>query len=189
VRELQILKQLRFDIVSQCAEVSPPDCPGGAVQTLTQKLLDLDTPAGRASVDAISSVVALYTGVEMTVPQLDAVVVAFSRMNDERVILIEFIEYLRGSLSARARGFVFKAWDLCNPEGREYVSEEEVARAMLSSCDRERVATILDSLHLYSCGRDDGYDIVDLIEYYRDVYAELVDEEDFDVLMRSTWGL
>jgi hypothetical protein len=50
VRELQVLKKLRFDIVTQCASVSPEGCPGAAVQTLTQKLLDLDNPAGRATV-------------------------------------------------------------------------------------------------------------------------------------------
>lgn len=158
------------------------------MQTLTQKLLDLDNPAGRASVDAISSVVALYTGIEMTVPQLDAVVIAFSRMNDDRVILIEFIEYIRGALSLRAKELVFRAWDVCNPDQREYVSEEEIALGMRSA-SAEAMGSLLDSLHLYSCGRDDGYDLVDLIEYYRDVYAEVGDDEEFEALLRDTWNL
>lgn len=168
--------------------MSPPGCPGAAVQTLTQKLLDLDNPAGRAKVDDVSAVVTLYTGVEMTLAQLDAVVIAFSRMNDERIILIEFIEYLRGSLSMHARELVFRVWDLINPERREVVSEEDVAAAGLRA--GSNVDVVLDSLHLYSCGRVEGVDLVDLVEYYRDVYAELGGDgdEEFVQLLRDTWA-
>ena len=188
MRELQLLKKLRFDIVAQCALVSPEGCKGGAVQTLTQKLLDLDNAAGRASVEQIGSVVALYTGVELSVPQMDAVVVAFSRMNDDRVILIEFIEYIRGALSLRPKELVFRVWDVCNPDHREFVSEDEIARGLRSG-SAEVMGSLLDSLHLYSCGRQDGYDLVDLVEYYRDVYAELGDDEEFEALLRDTWHL
>ena len=189
VRELQVLKKLRFDIVTQCASVSPEGCPGAAVQTLTQKLLDLDNPAGRATVESISSVVALYTGIEMSLTQQDAVVVAFSRMNDQRIILIEFIEYLRGALSMRSRELVFRAWDLCNPDGLEYLTEDDFASGRSRRGNAEAINVMLDSLHLYSCGRDEGYDLVDLIEYYRDVYAEVGDDEEFEALLKDTWDL
>lgn len=189
IRELQLLKKLRFDIVSQCVQVSPEGCKGAAIQTLTQKLLDLDTPAGRASVEAVSGVISLYTGIELTLAQQDALVVAFSRMNDERLILIEFIEYIRGSLSTRAREMVFRAWDLCNVDCKEFLTEDDLALGRRQGGDAEAFDVLMDSLHLYSCGREDGYDLVDMVEYYRDVYAEIGDDDDFVTLMMSTWDL
>lgn len=159
------------------------------MQTLTQKLLDLDSPSGRAPLEAISSVISLLTGVDMTPQQSDAAGVAFSRNNDERLILIEFIEYLRGSLSARSRALVFMVWDLCNPSGAEFISEQELASGLNESCSRDAADSLLDSLHLYSCGREGGYDVVDLIELYRDVYAEVGDEEGFEALLKETWRL
>lgn len=189
IRELQVLKRLRFDIVTACSSVSPTNARGGALQTLTQKLLDLDTPAGRAPIEDISRVIREYTGVEMTKTDEDAAVVAFSRMNDDRIILIEMIEYLRGNLSMRAKELLYRVWDACNPTQAEFVTEEDVAQGMNSYLEREAMNSILDSLYLYSCGREEGYDLVDLIEYYRDVYAELGDDEDFAALMRATWNI
>jgi len=187
MREVQQLKKLRFDIVTACASISPSTARGGSVQTLTQKLLDLDTPAGRAPVADISAVVALYTGVELSVPQQNAVVIAFSRLNDERIVLIEFIEYLRGGLSSRSKEYVFRIWDSINSQRKDFVSEDEVISAMKRNINREIKNTILDSLHLYSSGRE-AYELADLVEYYRDVYAEVADDADFKDLLQSTWA-
>ena len=172
-------------MVGQCATISPEGCRGAAVQTLTQKVLDLDNAAGRATVEAISEVVNTYTGVEITPEQQDALVIAFSRKNDERIILIEFIEFIRGSLSARGRDLVFRVWDACNPSNGEYVTEDDITQAVCSASP-EATATILDSLHLYSFG-DGRYDLHSLFEYYRDVYAEVGDDEDFEILINGTW--
>jgi hypothetical protein len=191
IREIQLLKKLRYKVTLACNESSPVNAKGSAIQKLTHKLLDLDTEggAGRARVEDISGVVALATGVELSIAEQDAVVIAFSRMNDDRIILIEFIEYLRGAMSIRSKEWVYVVWDACNPTDREYISEEDVIQAMNRNIADDVKFAIMDSLHLYSCGRDQGIDIVDVIEYYRDVFAEVVDDEDFEYLLKTTWSI
>jgi hypothetical protein len=216
VKEFRILLQLRKDILMACSATSPPGLYGSTIRLLTQQLLDLNgEPVPRASHDDISSVLSTLLGIELTGPQRDALTVSFTRYRDTRIILVEFIEYLRGSLTGFRSNLVLKAFNSCSPDRYEFISEEGIissfnkigaARALsdVSSLNGEDLLNhLLDSLQVYTGtgasagtgagGRERGvYELNDFMEYYRDVNCEIIGPECdgvFEHFLTGSWDI
>lgn len=121
---------------------------------------------------------------------------------------MEFIEYLRGSLTRFRSNLVLKAFNACLPDRYELISEENI----ISSFDKngavgalkdictlsgeELLNHILDSLQVYigqGYEREKGiYEINDFMEYYRDVNCEILGQDGegiFEKLLVGCWGL
>lgn len=209
MKEYRILLQLRKDIVAACGATSPPGLYGSTIRLLTQQLLELNAePIPRASLDDINTTLSNLLGIELTDPQRDALTVAFTRYRDTRIILVEFIEYLRGSLTRFRSNLVLKAFNACLPDRYELISEENIISSFdkngakgalkeISSVTGDDLLNhILDSLQVYigqGYNREKGiYELNDFMEYYRDVNCEILGQEGdgiFENLLVGCWGI
>lgn len=169
-------------------------------------------PVPRASLDDINSVLSTLLGLELTSPQRDALTISFTRYRDTRIILVEFIEYLRGSLTSFRSNLVLKGFNSCSPDRYELISEEGIinsfnkagaARALsdvTTLSGEELLNHLLDSLQVYTgaaTGMSNGrervvYELNDFLEYYRDVNCEIIGPECdgvFEELLTGSWDI
>mmetsp|Transcript_4749 Transcript_4749/g.7209 ORF Transcript_4749/g.7209 Transcript_4749/m.7209 type:complete len:416 (+) Transcript_4749:98-1345(+) len=200
VRELRILRNLRTSIVNSFCGVSPAGKQGSTVRLLTQQLLDLNNEnIPRASVSAVDNVLSDIVGVSLSSEQCDALKVAFSRYNDDRIILVEFVEYIRGPLSQWQSDLIIKAFITCNPGEDDLVTDEGIINAFNTSgaasspsaeglSGKELLNHFLDSLQAYSY-TSNGFELNDFVEYYRDVYCEMNNPELFEKTIIATWNI
>jgi hypothetical protein len=200
VRDLRVLRNLREKIVKACTSISPPGLSGSTIRVLTQELLDLnDEPIPRAPVDVVAGVLSNLLGIECSQQEIDSLVKAFVRYRDDRVILVEFIEYARGNMAPFRADLVLKAFVSCQPDRDGYVSEDSIINAFNQSgaegasesglSGGELLNYFLDSLHVYGLNSQAGFELNDFFEYYRDVSCELEDNEKFETFVTSTWNV
>lgn len=200
VRDLRVLRRLRENMVKACTTISPPGLSGSTIRVLTQELLDLnDEPIPRAPVDTVVGVLSNLLGIECTQQEIDSLCKAFVRYRDDRLILVEFIEYARGNLPPWRADLVLKAFVNCEPDRDGYVSEDSIVNAFNQSGAERASASglsgvellnhFLDSLHIYGLNSKAGFELNDFFEYYRDVSCEMDDNEQFETLITSTWNV
>ncbi|CAE7666079.1 CAPS, partial [Symbiodinium microadriaticum] len=201
IRDLRVLRALRANIVKACSEISPPGLSGSTIRVLTQELLELnDEPIPRAPADVVAGVLANVVGVECSQAEMDSLCRAFVRYRDDRIILVEFIEFARGNMSPFRSELVTKAFMNCQPDRSGRVSEDGIINAFDQagaerSCSgaglsgSELLNTLLDSLHVYCADSQSGFELNDFYEYYRDVSCEVEDNAKFDDIVCSTWNV
>ena len=201
VRDLRLLRSLRAKIVTACSSISPPGLSGSTIRVLTQRLLELnDEPIPRAPVEVVTAVLSDVLGVECSEEEMESLCRAFVRYRDDRIILVEFIEYARGALPPHRSELVVKAFSSCQPDRDNRVSEDGIvsafdqAGAERANGDsglpgRELLNSFLDSLHVYCDDTQHDFELNDFFEYYRDVSCEVEDHEQFEDLVCSTWNI
>jgi hypothetical protein len=216
VKEYRILLHLRKDILTACASISPPGLYGSTIRLLTQQLLDLNQEhVPRATLHNINIVLKTLLGIEFNQQQREALTTSFTRYRDTRIILVEFIEYLRGSLTSFRSSLVLKAFNACFPNRDDLVTEEGIVSSFQKSTASraiEHIANLsgedllnflLDSLQVYTGGGGGGggakgkgeggvYEFNDFVEYYRDVNCEILGQEGeglFENILTSSWGI
>lgn len=175
--------------------------PGLTIRVLSQSIHELDpSPQGRAPVDRVVELLVDSLGEELSIDEINSLIRSFSRNNSDEIILIELIEFLRGKLPEWRLEFTNQAFASISKSQSSIVTESELISSFNSAAvsrlfggqdlPDETVGYLLDSFYVYNpLGVQQGYSKVDFLEYYRDVSAEVVDEDLFEKIVTKSWGV
>jgi hypothetical protein len=130
-------------------------------------------------------------GFTVTNAEKNALVIAYSVDDTNRISLPDFSNLIRGTLSPRQVeliSIVFNQMDAsCGSYGR--VTEDAIAARYRAPRTTESLASFLNALG-FPTDNDGAAVLEDFVDYYAAVLAELGDDADaFEALLRSTWGI
>jgi len=136
-------------------------------------------------------------GISLEDDQFDSLMNLFDRNKDGLVSLGEFLTTIRGEMNAARLGFVKLAFGLLDKDGSGQITKEDLAGAYDFSKNPEVISGEMSAddaamLFLSNFERSSVDGIVtypEFVEYYRDISAEIDDDEYFELMMRNAWHI
>lgn len=192
IREFGILREMRKRLFSHLSSLETSGVAGRIVRIIVDNVWRLASGGGgNAGIIHIETLVnGLFSDFNFTVSKQErsAILMAYDVNSNNQVSLADFTDYIRGSLSPRAAELVdivlttIATAESSYSEG--YVSES-VIMAMYSPVGPNSLDVLLSSLHV----SEGQVAVDDFFEYYTDVLAELDTNQQFEALIRASWGI
>ena len=136
-------------------------------------------------------------GISLDDDQFDALMSLFDRNKDGLISLAEFLTTIRGEMNEKRMGFVKLAFGLIDKDGSGQITKEDLASAYDFSKNPEVISGEITEddaamLFLSNFERSSVDGIVtypEFVEYYRDISAEIDDDDYFELMMRNAWHI
>uniref|UniRef100_K3WZI9 EF-hand domain-containing protein n=1 Tax=Globisporangium ultimum (strain ATCC 200006 / CBS 805.95 / DAOM BR144) TaxID=431595 RepID=K3WZI9_GLOUD len=138
-------------------------------------------------------------GIELTPSELLHVTIAFDRNEDGKIDLDEFLAALQGApLNEKRRDLILKAFTLMDPNRSGVVSMDALrenydvslfpsVRAKKKSKQQALEEFLRQWEDRAAVENNDGITLDAFINYYHNISAFILDDSDFELLMRQTW--
>ena len=200
IREFGLLKELRRRLFEHIkakdvgTDGAGVPSPGRIVRILVDSLWALvatDTEnASALHIDALISGLAASLGFSVAPEERRALLSAYDLSSTHMISLPDLTDFLRGNLSPRAAelvDIVLATLAAAQPVFTEgFVTEAAIVATYQKppgGCD---IGTLLSSLRVNYDGQVSADEV---FEYYTDVYAELDSSQQFETLIRQSWGI
>ena len=136
-------------------------------------------------------------GISLEDDQFNALMDLFDRNKDGLVSLTEFLTTIRGDMNATRMQFVELAFGLLDKDGSGKITKEDLAGAydfsqnpeVISGEMTEDDAAMLFLSNFERSSVDGVVTMAEFVEYYRDISAEIDDDEYFELMMRNAWHI
>jgi hypothetical protein len=183
--------------------LGPSRIPGSTVAVALAVIYDLGEKfQGRCTTRDLADAFQESLQVTLSDAELDAIFVMYpAPLVDDRaeILIYELSNIFRPSLSPRRLELVELAFNVCD-EKKLYILTEEDIRAHFNGeafkryigsdaivSGAEAADRFIQSIQLYLVSEKYGMDLGDFCDYYSCVSAEILDDNDFEKLLRAQW--
>ena len=203
-KEYSILLRMVRRILSQLSQyLGAGKIPGSTVAVILAAIYDLDSKFnGKCSVEDLlctfSTPFPDGLGVNLFPQEADAISKTFDLDNDNCIYLRELSNLVRPSLTPRRLELVEIAFFTCDQDDKQFITEEDMRRVFngqgyydyigndsIPTAD-EAKNRFFQSIQLYLV-ENNSLDLNDFVDYYSCVSAEVVDDAEFEKLLKAQW--
>lgn len=192
IREFGLLREFRRRLFDHVKSLDFSGIAGRIVRILVDMIWSLASEnASALHIEALVSGISASLNFDVTTEERKALLCAYDFNSTNMISLPDFTDFIRGSLSPRAVELVNMVLVMlasAQPVYTEgFVSEVAITDTYKSSAPAGggAVETLLSSLRV-NYGQ---VSVDDFFEYYTDVYAEMENNQQFEAMLRSTWGI